>query len=112
MLVVTFTLCVDVWQASGCAHGYAVPVGSGCGHTFVLFEGNGCGCQCGFPYHVPTKNVLVAIYTHRISRHGATKVTPFELMYGQEAVLPVEVNLDAYRLARQNDMFVVMYHER
>jgi hypothetical protein len=54
------------------------------------------------------KNVFVAIYTHRISRHGATKVTPFELMYGQEAVLPVEVNLDAYRLARQNDMSVTM----
>ena len=58
------------------------------------------------------ENVLVAIYTHRISRHGGTKVTPFELMYGQEAVLPVEVNLDAYRLARQNDMSVIMYHER
>jgi hypothetical protein len=25
------------------------------------------------------------------------KVTPFDLVYGQEAVLPVEVNLDAYR---------------
>jgi hypothetical protein len=87
-----------------------VPTGSGCGHTFVLIEGNGCGC--GFSYHVPVKNVFVAIYTHRISRHGATKVTPFELMYGQEAVLPVEVNLDAYRLVRQNDMFVIMYHER
>jgi hypothetical protein len=42
--------------------------------------------------------------------HGATKVTPFELVYGQEAVLPIEVNLDAYRLAKQNDLSVVMYH--
>ena len=33
---------------------------------------------------------------HRISRYDATKVTPFELIYGQEAVLPVEVNLDTY----------------
>ena len=41
-----------------------------------------------------------ALWAHRISRHGATKVTPFELVYGQEAVLPVEVNLDAYRLAK------------
>jgi len=32
-----------------------------------------------------------ALWAHRISRHGATKVTPFELLYGQEAVLPVEV---------------------
>ena len=37
-----------------------------------------------------------ALWAHRISRHGATKVTSFELVYGQEAVLPVEVNLDAY----------------
>jgi hypothetical protein len=29
--------------------------------------------------------------------YGATKVTPFELVYGQEAVLLVEVNLDVYR---------------
>ena len=48
---------------------------------------------------------------HRISRHGATKVTPFELVYGQEAVLPIEVNLDAYRLAKQNDLSTVMYHD-
>ena len=42
------------------------------------------------------------LWAHRISHHGATKVTPFELVYGQEAVLLVEVNLDAYRLAKQN----------
>jgi len=37
-----------------------------------------------------------ALWAHRISRHGATKVTSFELVYGQEAILAVEVNLDAY----------------
>ena len=41
-----------------------------------------------------------ALWAHRISRHRATKVTSFELVYGQKAVLPVEVNLDAYRLAK------------
>jgi transposase InsO family protein len=41
-----------------------------------------------------------ALWAHRISRHGATKVTPFELVYGQEVVLPIEVNLTAYRLAK------------
>ena len=45
-----------------------------------------------------------ALWAHRISRHGATKVTPFELVYGQEAILPIEVNLDAYRLAKQNNL--------
>jgi hypothetical protein len=29
-----------------------------------------------------------ALLAQRTSRHGATKVTPFELVYGQEAVLP------------------------
>ena len=52
-----------------------------------------------------------ALWAHRISRHGATKVTPFELVYGQEAVLPVEVNLDAYRLAKQNDLSAIVYHD-
>ena len=51
------------------------------------------------------------MWAHRISRHGATKVTHFELVYGQDTVLPVEVNLDAYRLARQNDLSVVDYHD-
>jgi hypothetical protein len=51
-----------------------------------------------------------ALLAHRISRHGATKVTHFELVYGQEAVLSVEVNLDAYRLAKQNDLSAVVYH--
>jgi transposase InsO family protein len=41
-----------------------------------------------------------ALWAHRISRHGATKITPFELVYGQEVVLPIEVNLTAYRLAK------------
>jgi hypothetical protein len=51
-----------------------------------------------------------ALWAHRISRHGATKVTPFELVYGQEAMLPIEVNLDAYMLAKQNDLSAVVYH--
>ena len=52
-----------------------------------------------------------ALWAHRISRHGATKVTPFELVYGQEAVLSVEMNLDAYRLAKQNALSAVDYHD-
>ena len=51
-----------------------------------------------------------ALWAHRISRHGATKVTPYELVYGQEVVLPVEVNLDALRLAKQNDLSAVDFH--
>ena len=51
-----------------------------------------------------------ALWAHRISKHGATKVTPFELVYGQEAVLPIEVNLAALRFAKQNNLSAVDYH--
>ena len=51
------------------------------------------------------------MWAHRISRHGATNVTPFELVYGQEAVLHVDVNMDAYRLAKQNDISAVDYRD-
>ena len=51
-----------------------------------------------------------ALWAHRISKHGATQVTPYELVYGEEAVLPVEINLQALRVARQNDLLVVDYN--
>jgi hypothetical protein len=38
------------------------------------------------------------------------KVTHFELVYGQEAILPVEVNLDILRIAQQNELSDVDYH--
>ena len=31
-------------------------------------------------------------------------------MYGQAAILPVEVNLDAYRLAKRSNIYVVDYY--
>ena len=37
-------------------------------------------------------------------------MTPYELVHGQEAVLPVEVNLQALRVARQNDLSAVDYN--
>jgi transposase InsO family protein len=42
-----------------------------------------------------------ALWARRTSRHSATKVTPFELVYGQEAVLPVEINLQTCRIAKR-----------
>jgi hypothetical protein len=38
------------------------------------------------------------------------KVTHFELVCGQEVVLLIEVNLDALRIARQNELLAVDYH--
>jgi hypothetical protein len=42
-----------------------------------------------------------ALWAYRTSKHGVTKVTPFELVYGQEVVLPVEINLQNCRVVRQ-----------
>jgi hypothetical protein len=50
-----------------------------------------------------------ALWAHRISKNCATKVSPFELVYGQEVVLPVEIMLSAIRFARQNDMSIGDY---
>jgi hypothetical protein len=51
-----------------------------------------------------------ALWAHRISKHCATKVSPFELVYGQEAVLPVEISSNAVRFAKQNDLTVGDYY--
>jgi transposase len=40
-----------------------------------------------------------ALWVHRISRHRATKVTPFELVDNQEAVLPMKIGLQSLRVA-------------
>jgi hypothetical protein len=52
-----------------------------------------------------------ALWAHRTSRHGAMKVTPFELVYGQEAVLPVEIGLQSLRVIGQGSLSVKEYHE-
>jgi dihydroneopterin aldolase len=43
--------------------------------------------------------------------HDATKVTHFEFVYGQDAMFSIEVNLDAYRLPKKNDLSVVMHYD-
>jgi hypothetical protein len=50
-----------------------------------------------------------ALWAHRISKHSATKVIPFELVYGQEDILPMEINLDILRIARQNELSAIDY---
>jgi hypothetical protein len=50
-----------------------------------------------------------ALWAHRIFKHSAIKVTPFELVYGQEAILPMEVNLDTLRIASQNELSAIDY---
>jgi hypothetical protein len=57
------------------------------------------------------EKLLEATWTHRTSRHGATNVTPFELVYAQEAVLPVEVRLKKLRITRQDYLSAKKYTE-
>jgi hypothetical protein len=56
------------------------------------------------------KILFEALWANRISKHRATKVSPFELVYGQEAVLPVEINLNVVRIARQNGLTISDYY--
>jgi hypothetical protein len=50
------------------------------------------------------------LWAHKISKHRATKVSPFELVYGHEAVFPVEVSLNVVRFVRHNDLTVGDYY--
>jgi hypothetical protein len=52
-----------------------------------------------------------ALWAHRVSRHGATKTTPYELMYRQAIVLPVEINLQACRVDKQEALSTEEYTE-
>jgi hypothetical protein len=55
--------------------------------------------------------LLKALWTHRTSNHGVTKVTPFKLVYGQEVVLPVEINLQTCRVTKLDALPAVEYAE-
>jgi hypothetical protein len=46
-----------------------------------------------------------------MSRHITTKVIPFELVYGQQAVLPVEIGLQSLRVTGQGSLSAKEYHE-
>jgi hypothetical protein len=52
-----------------------------------------------------------ALWAHRTSRHGAMKVTPFELKSGQEVVLPMEIGLQSLRVTRKGSLSAKEYHE-
>jgi hypothetical protein len=51
-----------------------------------------------------------ALWAHHISKHSATKVTSFELVYRQKVILSIEINMDALRIARQNELSAGHYH--
>jgi hypothetical protein len=55
-------------------------------------------------------NVLSeALWAHRISCHGATKTSPYHLVYGHEAVLPWEITAGSRCVEFQNDLTAEQY---
>jgi transposase InsO family protein len=50
-----------------------------------------------------------ALWAHRISCHGATKTSPYHLVYGQEAILPWEITASSRRVEFQNDLTAEEY---
>jgi hypothetical protein len=50
-----------------------------------------------------------ALWAHRISCHGATKTSPYHLVYGQEAILPWEITAGSRCMEFQNDLTTEEY---
>jgi hypothetical protein len=50
-----------------------------------------------------------ALWAHRISCHGATKTSPYHLVYGQEAILPWEITAGSRCVEFQNDLTAEEY---
>jgi hypothetical protein len=57
------------------------------------------------------KVLFEALWAHRIYKNRATKVSPFELVYGHEVISIVEISLNAIRFARQNDLSIGDYFD-
>ena len=45
-----------------------------------------------------------ALWAYRMACHGTTKVSPYQLVYGHEAVLPWELKLDSRRITFQDQL--------
>jgi hypothetical protein len=45
-----------------------------------------------------------ALWAYRMSPHGATKTSPYELVYGHHVVLPWEIQSDSGRVVLQKDL--------
>ncbi|KAK1632253.1 hypothetical protein QYE76_006568 [Lolium multiflorum] len=50
-----------------------------------------------------------ALWAYRMSCHGAIKTSPYQLVYGQEVVLPWEITAGSRRVTFQNDLTAEEY---
>ena len=46
------------------------------------------------------------LWAYRYSPRGLTSTTPYKLVFGHDAVLPVEVNLQTIRMVKQCELLV------
>ena len=46
------------------------------------------------------------VYAYNTSRHDSSKSFPFELMFSKQAVLSIDIRLDARRIEAVDDVFV------
>jgi hypothetical protein len=50
-----------------------------------------------------------ALWAYRMAPHGATKTSPYELVYGHHAVLPWEIQSDSRRVVLKKDLSSKVY---
>jgi len=50
-----------------------------------------------------------ALWAYRIACHGSIKSSPYELIYGHNAVLPWEIQTGSRRVTLQNDLTAKVY---
>jgi transposase InsO family protein len=50
-----------------------------------------------------------ALWAYHVSCHGATRTSPYHLVYGQEAVLPWEITVGSRRIEFQNELTAEEY---
>nr|KYP61440.1 Transposon Ty3-I Gag-Pol polyprotein [Cajanus cajan] len=50
------------------------------------------------------ETLLQVLWAYRNSPRNATQTTPYKLVYGHEAILPIDINLQSVHVQRQNDI--------
>jgi hypothetical protein len=50
-----------------------------------------------------------ALWAYHVSCHGATRTSPYHLVYGQEAILPWEITAGSRRIEFQNELTAEEY---
>nr|KYP75379.1 Pro-Pol polyprotein [Cajanus cajan] len=55
------------------------------------------------------ETLVQVLWAYRNSPRDATKTTPYKLVYGQKAILPIDINLQSIHIQKQNDLPIEYY---